>query len=77
MQQWKAHRRKLSPTFRREALERFVDIFNQNCEVFVDKLSTNVGVDSFDIQPHVSMMALDIICGKLFSFKNSHYKKFF
>jgi cytochrome P450 family 4 subfamily V len=59
---WRPRRKLLTPTFHYDILKDFVDIFNQQSKVMVDKLQTHVGQGSFDVYPYVTLCALDIIC---------------
>lgn len=59
----------LTPTFHFKILEEFIQVFNEQSVVLVEKLNKKVGQD-FDIFPFVTRCTLDIICGKnSFSFQ--------
>ncbi len=59
----------LTPTFHFKILEDFLDIFNKQSQVLVDKLAeiheemTAKGEERIDIFPYVARCTLDIICG--------------
>lgn len=61
----------LTPAFHFKVLEDFIDIFNEQSQVLVQKL-TQVqavrGQQGFNIFPFVTRCTLDIICGNLFNF---------
>lgn len=67
-EKWRKHRKLITPTFHFKILEQFVDVFNAQSEILVEKLQAEVGTESFDIQPFISLSALDIICGNTFLF---------
>ncbi|KAB7506176.1 Cytochrome P450 4C1 [Armadillidium nasatum] len=58
------HRRKiLTPAFHFKILEDFVDIFNQQSQIFVQKLNSKCDGKPFDIFPYITLCTLDIILG--------------
>lgn len=59
---WKKNRRIITPAFHFKVLEEFFEVFNSAGEVLVQRLWNEVGKDSFDILPHISLFALDAIC---------------
>lgn len=59
---WFRRRKAITPAFHFKILEQFVDVFNRQTNIFI-KILENYGSNSFDIYPHVSHCALDIICG--------------
>ncbi|KDR22530.1 cytochrome P450 4C1-like [Zootermopsis nevadensis] len=61
-QKWKSHRKLITPTFHFKILETFVDAFNSNADILIKQLSTHVNGSEFDIQPYITMCALDNIC---------------
>lgn len=63
-QKWKSHRKLITPTFHFKILETFVDAFNSNADILIKQLSTHVNGSEFDIQPYITMCALDNICGE-------------
>ncbi|XP_015590054.1 cytochrome P450 4c3 [Cephus cinctus] len=59
---WHNRRKILTPTFHFKILEDFVEIFAEQTELLVNKVSCEIGQDSFNIFPYVTLCALDIIC---------------
>ena len=58
----------LTPAFHFKILEDFIDIFNEQSQVMVEKLSTCpevIAQQGFNIFPFVARCTLDIICGKV------------
>lgn len=60
-QKWFQRRKVLTPAFHFKILEQFVDVFNENSEILVEKLSKFEGTE-FDIFPMITLCALDVIC---------------
>jgi cytochrome P450 len=63
-QQWAAHRKLLTPAFHFKVLENFVDVFNRNGKILVEKLSRRVNGPEFDVTPYMTLCALDNISGE-------------
>ena len=63
-QKWFSRRKVITPTFHFKILEQFVEIFDKHSAIFVKNLAKFKGRE-FDIFPHVTLCALDVICGKL------------
>ncbi|KAF2894417.1 hypothetical protein ILUMI_11757 [Ignelater luminosus] len=61
-EKWKRHRKILTPAFHFKILEQFVDTFQSNTNILVEKLKKEVGKSSTDIYPYVNLCTLDIIC---------------
>lgn len=61
---WKKHRKIVTPAFHFKNLENFVGVFNAAGEVLVKKLRNEIGKESFDIFPFLSLYALDVISGE-------------
>ncbi|XP_053691239.1 cytochrome P450 4d1-like [Sabethes cyaneus] len=60
---WHSRRKIITPTFHFKILEQFVEIFDQQSNVFVDQLKQMaVSGEDFDIFPKVTLCALDVIC---------------
>lgn len=59
---WKKHRRIITPTFHFKVLEDFLEVFNSAGDVLVQRIGEEVGRDSFDVQHHLGLFALDCIC---------------
>lgn len=60
---WRKQRKIITPTFHFKILEQFVDVFNDKGEILVKKLASQTG-KVFDVNPFVTLYALDVICGK-------------
>ncbi|XP_070498808.1 cytochrome P450 4d2-like [Chironomus tepperi] len=60
-QKWFTRRKIITPTFHFKILQQFVDVFNQQNRVFVNKLKGMKSVEPFDIYDVVTLMSLDII----------------
>ncbi|XP_069674758.1 cytochrome P450 4C1-like [Periplaneta americana] len=59
---WQSHRKILTPAFHFKILEEYVQVFNSNSRVLIQKLQENVGKPFVDISSYVTMCTLDIIC---------------
>lgn len=59
---WRPRRKLLTPTFHYDILKDFVEIFNQQSKVMVEKLQAHAGKGPFDVYSYVTLCALDIIC---------------
>ncbi|XP_012266584.2 cytochrome P450 4c3 [Athalia rosae] len=59
---WHFRRKILTPTFHFKILEDFTEVFTEQAEILVEKISKEVGNESFDIFPYINHCALDIIC---------------
>ncbi|EFA01322.2 cytochrome P450 monooxigenase CYP4H10 [Tribolium castaneum] len=59
---WKSRRKLITPTFHFKILDQFLDVFNSCGNVLVQRLSSQVGKDSFDVYPFINLCSLDIIC---------------
>lgn len=59
------HRRKiLTPSFHFNILDDFLDVFSEQTDILVERLSSEVDGDAFNVFPYVTLCTLDIICGK-------------
>jgi hypothetical protein len=45
-------------------LENFVDVFNRNGKILVERLSRKVNGPEFDVTPYMNLCALDNISGE-------------
>lgn len=55
----------ITPAFHFSILEQFVEVFNANEKILIEKLKREaVGKDSVEIGGYVTSCTLDIICGK-------------
>lgn len=62
-EQWKKHRKIITPTFHFAILERFFDTFSEKSKILVEQLNGHCGTGiPFDIYTYVTKAALDIIC---------------
>lgn len=64
-EKWKMHRKMLTPAFHISILEEFCEMLDSACNILIEKLKREVGKESFDIYPYVTLCSLDVICGKL------------
>lgn len=62
---WHSRRKILTPAFHFKILEDFIDVFHDHSSMLVTKLSNEIGKDSFNIFPYVTLCTLDIVCGKI------------
>lgn len=60
-QKWHNRRKIITPTFHFKILQQFVDVFNHQNRIFVNKLKANANGKSFDVYKFVTLMSLDII----------------
>jgi cytochrome P450 len=63
-QRWATHRKLLTPAFHFKVLENFVDVFNRNGKILVEKLSSHVNGREFDVTQYMTLCALDDISGE-------------
>lgn len=61
---WKPRRKVITPAFHFGILEQFVEVFDSNGKILIEKLEKEVDKDSINIYSHITLCALDIICGK-------------
>jgi cytochrome P450 family 4 len=61
---WFAHRKALTPAFHFKILEQFVEIFDRNSDILVEKLNSSQG-KPLDIFAPALLCALDNICGMI------------
>ena len=59
---WHGRRKIITPAFHFKILEQFVECFDKNSKILVEKLRSNCNGQVFDIHPFVSMMTLDVVC---------------
>lgn len=59
---WKVHRKIITPTFHFKILEKYVDVFNKNGHILIERLSEKVNGPVFDICPYITEYTLDVIC---------------
>ncbi|XP_049840972.1 cytochrome P450 4V2-like [Schistocerca gregaria] len=58
--QWRAHRKIISPTFHLQILEQFLEVFNAGAEVLTKRLAATCGQE-VDLFPVVSLTTLEMI----------------
>lgn len=64
---WHSRRKIITPTFHFTILEQFVEVFNQQGDIMIEKLKAKAdGKTVINIQPDICLAALDIIAGKKF-----------
>lgn len=54
----------LTPTFHFSILADFLEVMNEQANVLVEKLEKQAGKGPFNCFNHITLCALDIICGK-------------
>lgn len=59
---WHQHRKLITPAFHFKILEQFIEIFNDQSDVLVEKLKNECHKEVVDILPFVTLMTLDVIC---------------
>lgn len=59
---WHDHRKMLTPAFHFKILEQFIEVFDQQGNIFVEKLRNECHKEVVDILPFVTLMTLDVIC---------------
>ncbi|XP_058450029.1 cytochrome P450 4d1-like isoform X2 [Malaya genurostris] len=60
---WFTFRKIITPTFHFKILDEFVEIFDQQSNIFIDQLKPKAeSGESFDVFPMVTLCALDVIC---------------
>jgi cytochrome P450 family 4 len=76
-QKWFNKRKIITPTFHFKILEQFVEIFNRQGNVLIEKLTDKADGKEFNIYNQITLFALDVISGKrlyilLKKFKSLH-----
>jgi cytochrome P450 len=51
------------PAFHVKVLDKFVDTFNANSTILLDRLARHVGGPGIDVFPFMNLITLDVICG--------------
>lgn len=54
----------MTPTFHFSILADFLEVMNEQAEILVEKLELQVGKGPFNCFSHITLCALDIICGR-------------
>ena len=61
---WFTRRKMLTPTFHFKILEDFVQVFNEQTDILITRLTRAAEeMDDFNIYPFITRCTLDIICG--------------
>lgn len=60
-QYWHKHRKIITPAFHFKILEQFIEIFDRQCTIMVDKLMPHADGIVVNVFDHIALMALDII----------------
>lgn len=58
---WRNHRKVIAPAFHYNMLEHFVEVFDQQSQILVEKLSVRCDNSVFNIIPYILRMAIDIV----------------
>ena len=62
---WHSRRRIITPTFHFKILEEFVEVFDQQSDILVQRLAKEAEAQrTFDVFPYVCLAALDVIAGE-------------
>lgn len=64
---WHSRRKILTPAFHFKILDDFIDVFQEQSAIMVNRLASEVGKAEFNIFPYVTLCTLDIICGKVYT----------
>lgn len=65
-QKWHNRRKVITPAFHFKILEEFCLIFDTQSQILVNNLKKHKFGDVFDITGYISLMALDVVCGKIY-----------
>lgn len=58
---WRKHRKIITPAFHFKILEQFIEIFDRQCQIMINKLSKCCDGNVVDIMEYLKPMGLDII----------------
>ncbi|XP_058126055.1 cytochrome P450 4d1-like [Anopheles ziemanni] len=61
-EKWFQRRKIITPAFHFKILDQFMDVFNKEADILVDKLAQRVNRGEFDIYDNITLYALDSIC---------------
>ncbi|KAK7865493.1 hypothetical protein R5R35_014609 [Gryllus longicercus] len=64
--EWDYHHKILEPTFHRSLLKEYVKVFDQNSDVFIEKLSEHANDCAFDVKLLTETLEFDIVVETLF-----------
>lgn len=59
---WFTRRKIITPAFHFSILKQFVDVFDRQSATLVDRLNEHCTGDVINIQPFITLMALDVVC---------------
>ncbi|XP_043277718.1 uncharacterized protein [Venturia canescens] len=59
---WRSHRKLIGPTFNMKVLTSFVEIFANQSEIMVKRMSQELGGKDFDVYKYITLCTLDIVC---------------
>lgn len=60
---WFQRRRIITPTFHFKILEEFSEVMDEQSHILVDKLQKHSWTEAFNIEPYITLCALDVISG--------------
>lgn len=60
---WRQHRKLIAPTFHLNVLKSFIDLFNENSRLVVEKMRKEAG-KTFDCHDYMSECTVEILLGK-------------
>lgn len=58
-------------------MDQFVEVFNSNGDILIEKLKKEANGQEFDIYNYITLYALDVICGKYLCIYNNKMKRGF
>lgn len=63
-QKWFNKRKIITPAFHFKILEQFIEVFDRQSGVLVEKLKAEATGKLVNVYPYVTLCALDVICGE-------------
>ncbi|XP_069704237.1 cytochrome P450 4C1-like isoform X2 [Periplaneta americana] len=61
-EKWRVHRKIITPTFHFKILEKYLDVFNKNGQILVERLASHASdQEEFDISSYITSFTLDVI----------------
>ncbi len=60
-----SHSKIITPAFHFKILEEFCLIFDSHSDALLNNLKKHENGDVFDVTNYISLMALDVVCGKI------------
>lgn len=61
-EKWHSRRKMITPAFHFSILQQFVDVFDSEINIMINKLKSHVNGDDFNIYQYINLAALDAIC---------------